>query len=375
MEKINTGIYIRVSTDEQVKHGYSIKAQKDKLVNFAQIKEWNIYKIYIDEGVSGKNLNRPKVKELINDVKNKSINNILVYKIDRLTRSTKDLIELIEMFSKYNCEFNSLTESIDTSSPSGRMFIKIIGLFAEFERETIAERIKIGFERKVKEGYSICSSTSSYGYSRIKGKKIQIIKKDEALIVRKIFKMYQNNKSIKEIKKYLLSKKVPTKKNKTWSNKMITNILTNPNYIGKVRYGINRKDYFENDGKHQSIISRQEFMSIQKKINNQLKTKEDAYYSNKLICMCGKKMHTKRTYINNKIYINYTCKNKSCLFKSISHKFLDRYFNINNMSIITQKDIIQNIVKEIRIISLKKELKILYNCVKLEDKNFTLLKK
>ena len=163
MKKNNTGIYIRVSTEEQVKYGYSINAQKDKLLSFSKIKDWNVYKIYIDEGISGKNLERKEVQNLIEDVKNKIINNVLVYKIDRLTRSTKDLIELIELFNKNDCDFNSLNESIDTTTPTGRMFIKIIGLFAEFERETIVERIKMGLERKVKEGYSISSSTTSYG--------------------------------------------------------------------------------------------------------------------------------------------------------------------------------------------------------------------
>ena len=92
MKKNNTGIYIRVSTEEQVKYGYSINAQKDKLLSFSKIKDWNVYKIYIDEGISGKNLERKEVQNLIEDVKNKIINNVLVYKIDRLTRSTINLI-------------------------------------------------------------------------------------------------------------------------------------------------------------------------------------------------------------------------------------------------------------------------------------------
>ena len=187
MKEYKTGIYIRVSTDEQAKHGFSIRAQKEKLLNYANIKEWAIYDIYIDEGLSGKNLERPQIQKLLSDIKVKEVNNVLVFKIDRLTRSTKDLIDLIELFQKYNCDFNSLTESIDTSSPTGRMFIKIIGLFAEFERETIGERIKVGLERKVKEGYSLCSSTTSYGYTRKKGQKIQTIDIKEAKIVKQIY--------------------------------------------------------------------------------------------------------------------------------------------------------------------------------------------
>ena len=152
MNNINTAIYVRVSTEEQALHGFSIRAQKEKLTYYAEkIKEWNVYDIYVDEGLSGKNIiDRPELNRMILNIKQKKVNNVLVFKIDRLTRSTKELIELVEVFNKYNCDFNSLCESIDTTTPTGRMFIKIIGIFSEFERENIIERVKLGFERKAK---------------------------------------------------------------------------------------------------------------------------------------------------------------------------------------------------------------------------------
>ena len=85
---------------------------------------------------------------LLQDVENGKVNNVLVYKIDRLTRSTKNLIELVEFFNDLGCDFNSIMESIDTSSATGRMFIKIVGIFAEFERENLAERVTFGYEQK-----------------------------------------------------------------------------------------------------------------------------------------------------------------------------------------------------------------------------------
>ena len=149
---INTAIYVRVSTEEQATEGFSIHAQKDKLTKYAEVSDYNIVDYYIDDGISGKNLNeRPEVTRLINDVKSGKINNVLVYKLDRLTRSVKDLIYLIELFDKYNCTFNSQTEKIDTSNAVGRMFVKIIGIFAEFERENLAERVTFGYEQKTKE--------------------------------------------------------------------------------------------------------------------------------------------------------------------------------------------------------------------------------
>lgn len=375
MNKINTGLYIRVSTDEQAKYGYSIQAQKEKLISYAKLKEWDIYKIYIDEGISGKNLNRKEVQELINDVKKKIVNNVLVYKIDRLTRSTKDLIELIELFKEHDCEFNSLNESIDTTSPTGRMFIKIIGLFAEFERETIVERIKMGLERKVKEGYSIASSTVSYGYEKPKGIKIQKINKKEASIVKKIFLWCKEGKNINQIRKCLENNNITTKKGRKWTNKNIINILSNPNYIGKVRYGINTNKYFEQTGKHKNIINKELYIEVQDKIKNRLKTKEDAYYSNKLICMCNKRLITKRTYIKGKCYINYRCINNKCLFKSISHNYLDKYFKQYRRNKISQKDYIQNTIEKIAILSLKKDKLTVYKSVNTKIKQFTLYKK
>lgn len=375
MNILNTGVYIRVSTEEQAKFGYSIKAQKEKLLNYALIKEWKIYDIYIDEGLSGKDLNRPKIIKLLKDIEDNKVNNVLVFKIDRLTRSTKDLINLIEFFQKKNCEFNSLTESIDTSSPTGRMFIKIIGLFAEFERETIAERIKLGLERKVKEGYSICSSTVSYGYMKEKGNNIQKINKEESYIVKKIYKEYLNGKSIKEIKNELITKNIKTKKGKEWTNKTIRDILKNPNYIGKVRYGLNNKKYFEKEGKHRAIISKSDYISVNNLLKNELRTNKDAYYSNKIICMCNKRLSTKRIYIKKKCYINYICNNKDCLFKMISHIKLDKYLKIKDLSTNNKYFYVQNNIYKIAIVSLKKNKLIVYKNVNIINNNFTLVKK
>ena len=86
MMNIKTGVYIRVSTEEQAKHGFSIRAQSEKLINYAQIKEWDIYDIYIDEGLSGKNLERKEIKRLINDIKTKKVNNVLVFNISKTSQ-------------------------------------------------------------------------------------------------------------------------------------------------------------------------------------------------------------------------------------------------------------------------------------------------
>lgn len=340
---INTGIYIRVSTEEQANNGYSIRAQEEKLTSYANIKDWKVVDLYIDEGISGKNVSdRYELVRLIDDIKKGKVNNVLVYKIDRLTRSTKDLIDLVELFNKYNCSFNSLNESIDTKTSTGRMFIKIIGIFAEFERENIVERVKLGLERKVKEGYTIASKNISFGYRKDKGKKIQEIEENEALVVNEIYDLFLSGNNYTEIANYLNDRGITTKNKKKWSYKTVKLILNNPNYIGNVRYGINTSKYFEVVGRHKSIISLNKYNMVKEKIND-MKFK-NSIFTNKVKCVCGKKMVMKRTYYFSKsgnkiIYIRYICSNVNCSVKGISEKTLDRDFSricgINNWNYFT----------------------------------------
>ena len=284
---------MRVSTDEQALNGFSIRAQSDKLKMFCDIKEWKIYDVYCDEGISGKSIfERPQLLRLINDIKNKNVQNVLVYKIDRLTRSTKDLIEMVDLFNKYECSFNSLTENIDTKSSTGRMFIKIIGIFAEFERENIVERVKLGLERKVREGYTIASNNISYGYQKRIGEKVQSINQFEAYVVKKIFRLFLYGYNYSYISNYF--NKYFNKNRKKLSSKNIKLILTNPNYVGLVRYGVGKKNYFVANGKHLPIIDKKTFDSVQKKMN-----KKNIMY-NCLYCRCGRKVKYKKYWYYSK---------------------------------------------------------------------------
>ena len=323
---MKTAIYVRVSTEEQAKEGYSIRAQIDKLKSYIEIKDWSFYKVYADEGISGKNItDRPAMNELIADIKAGRVNNVLVYKIDRLTRSTRDLIDLTDIFREYKCNFNSLMESIDTQTASGRMFLKIIGIFAEFERENIIERISLACEKKVKEGYTLGTFTTSYGYDRVPGEKVQQINPAEAEIVKEIYAMYlEGNMSFNQIARNLNHRNVQTKLGATWSQTTIGQIFRNPNYIGKVRYGMEDKDrYFEAEGKHEAIISEELFYAAQKKLERIKKKqltkwpKEDHYFSGTLYCgECGKKLCTHGDYKTSEtgerhVNAGYRCPNKA----------------------------------------------------------------
>ncbi len=336
---ISTGIYVRVSTEEQAKEGYSIRAQEEKLRAYATLKDWHIYSVYADEGISGKDIDgRPGIRQLIADVTSGKVNNVLVYKIDRLTRSTKNLIELVELFNQQQCAFNSLQESIDTSSATGRMFLKIVGIFAEFERENLAERVRFGLERKAKEGYVLCNYSPSFGYVRENGNKVQEIDESEAAIVRRIFDLYLNGDyNYTEITDILIAENVPTKKGGQWVQTTIKQILTNPNYIGKVRYGMDDATrYFEADGHHEPIIDETTFYQVQdkigkvKRISRTKQPRSDVYFCGLLYCKtCGGKYTTHWLHRKGNTFASYggmVINEDCCKGRTNSHKKVEAAF-------------------------------------------------
>ena len=333
---METAIYGRVSTEEQALEGYSIRGQVEKLKSYVSAKSWSIYDVYLDEGISGKNMTaRPGINRMIEDIKAGHVKNVLIFKLDRLTRSVADLVYLIDLFKNYGCAFNSLTESIDTSTASGRMFVKIIGIFAEFERENIGERVRLGKERKAKEGFTTACPNISYGYQRGSGEKVQTIDGKEAETVRRIFDMYVNqNMSLTSITGTLNKEKIPSKRGNTWNTGVIINLLKNCNYIGYVRYSVeNPERYFETEGKHEAIISEELFREAQfllkknKAVSPTKKPSEKNYFSGLLSCgVCGKKMASRINYGDKdktKAYYHFFCygrNEKTCNAKKVSAK-------------------------------------------------------
>jgi site-specific DNA recombinase len=387
-KKLSTAIYVRVSTEEQAQEGYSIRGQMDKLKSYALIKEWDIYDIYADEGISGKNIvDRPAINRMIADIKSGKVNNVLVFKVDRLTRSTKNLLELVELFNTHNCAFNSLTESIDTQTASGRMFLKIIGIFAEFERENIIERIKVGCERKVREGYTLACICISYGYDRPNGQKIPTINPYESEVVKEMFSMYVNqNYSMNKIARELNERKIPTKKGvRMWASSTIRSILMNPTYIGKVRYATKDEHrYFESDGLHEPIISDELFQLAQERLKNiphisrTKHSKEQSYFCGVMICgRCGAKITT-HNYKSSKHAETYTtaykcramssseiekCESYCVTHSKVERAFLDYIENINDITETVDIEPVNNNVSDLlkSLVACEKKLENLQN--------------
>lgn len=338
--KEKTAIYIRVSTEDQAKDGFSIHAQHEKLTKYADANEWIIGDYYVDDGISGKNLiDRPEVTRMLEDVKNGKINNVLIYKLDRLTRSMKDLIYLIEFFESNNCTFNSQTEKIDTSNAVGRMFVKIIGIFAEFERENLAERVAFGYEQKTREG-NYTNTNGVYGYDYIVGEKRLEINEAEAELVKKIFELYIDGESYHRIAKKFNITNVPTKRGGHWSASTIKSIIGNPLYIGKVRYGVSKKNKyksFEVKGKNiKPIISKEKWNEAKRTVLTRKKycvrryPSYNAYYFHTIKCgLCGGTINSRQQKQHGKTYITYSCNAHSrgfCGAKGFSHFKMEKAF-------------------------------------------------
>ena len=161
----HTALYLRVSTEAQADEGYSLAAQAEKLEAYCRMKGIGAFRRYVDGGFSGSNLTRPAVTELIEAIRGGAVERVVVYKLDRLSRSQKDTLYLIEdVFLPNGVDFVSINENIDTGSPYGRAMIGILSAFAQLERENIFLRTRMGMVERVKQGYWPGGGKVPFGY-------------------------------------------------------------------------------------------------------------------------------------------------------------------------------------------------------------------
>lgn len=269
MDKINkVALYVRVSTTSQMEEGYSIEEQKAKLESYCDIKDWHIYKVYTDGGFSGSTTERPALEQLIKDAQSKLFDTVLVYKLDRLSRSQKDTLYLIEdIFLKNNIEFVSLLENFDTSTPFGRAVIGLLSVFAQLEREQIKERMQLGKLGRAKSGKSMMWAKTSYGYNYDKETGSMTVNEYEALAVKEIFTSYLAGMSITKLRDKI-NGEYP--KQPAWSYRTIRGILANPVYCGLNQY---KGQTFQ--GTHKAIISLDDFEQTQRELAKRQQTAKE----------------------------------------------------------------------------------------------------
>ena len=234
---MNVAIYVRVSTKEQALEGYSIGEQTDRLKKFCDAHGWPVFRIYTDAGHSGADINRPALQEMLADVRAGRINKVLVYKLDRLSRSQKDTLKLIEdEFLKHNTDFESMTEKLDTGTAHGRAMIGILAAFAQLEREMIHERMSMGMEARIKEGKWRGGSKVPFGYDYDPEQEKLVINEYQAMIVRYVFQQFTAGRSISSIAKDLENKGWTLRNNKC-NRSGLRYILQNKTYCGYLKHG------------------------------------------------------------------------------------------------------------------------------------------
>ncbi|RLF51887.1 MAG: recombinase family protein [Thermoplasmata archaeon] len=253
-KQVRAAIYTRVSTEDQAKEGFSLDAQLDKLRSYCKARDWIIAGEYVDDGYSGRNVKRPAYTRMMQEMD--KWDTILVIKMDRIHRNSKNFMLMMEDLKKHGKEFVSMTESLDTSTAMGRFVMDIIQRIAQLESEQIGERVYIGMEQKARTNGGVLGFNIPYGYDYIDGK--LVINEDEARIVKEIYSWYSDGKSMGEIAKMLNNSKIPTKKGGFWAKKTISTILKNPTYCGYLHW----EDYI-NKSDHDPIVSENEFNEIQ----------------------------------------------------------------------------------------------------------------
>lgn len=240
---MKAALYARVSTDEQAKFGLSIDAQLEALRDYCSTHHLSIHKIYVDAGVSGKSIHgRVHLKMMLEDARLGNFQNVVIWKLSRLSRSLPDLLDIVEQLNAHNIALISLTEQFETQSPLGRFTIQMMGATAQLEREQISENVSLTAVQRAKQGKWNCGN-NVLGYRWIRDPEtrdgcVEIVP-EEADLVRRVFELYATGDyGYKAITNLLNREGHRTKKGGLFHLNAIRNILLNRNYIGYIRYNV-----------------------------------------------------------------------------------------------------------------------------------------
>lgn len=353
-------LYSRVSTAEQAREGYSIGEQQDRLAKYCESRGWKGFKHFTDPGFSGGNTERPALQEMLEKIQDGIIKKVIVYKLDRLSRSQKDTLELIEdVFIPNNVDFISITENLDTGSAFGRASIGLMACFAQLERENIKERMSVGREGRAKEGKWHGGCYCPVGYNYVNG---ELVTNDfEAMQVKECFRLFLQGKSMSEISRDFINRNW-THKWGEWTDQRVGRTLRNPVYIGTISFKGNTYQ-----GVHEKLISDDDFNAAQIILSKYKpkKASKKALLLGKIYCArCGAKYgHTfpsekyqyytcySRVKTNKKMIKDPDCKNQSYKCRELDQIILDE---MKKLTLEDLHDIPHE--KDDKITPLKKEL-------------------
>ena len=233
-DRIRAALYARVSTEEQADQVYSLAAQLQMLRDFCEVFEMDIAGEYVDDGYSGTNTRRPAYRRMFSPDERQRWDALVVIKMDRIHRNSKNFMLMIEDLSKNGQSFFSTTERIDTTTAVGRFAMDVIQRIAQLESEQIGERTKFGMIQKAEQKDGIMGFQPPYGYSIADGELISI--PEEQIIVKRIFGSYLENSTLDEIASELNSSFIRTRNGNQWNKYNLRNILHNPVYAGYMHW-------------------------------------------------------------------------------------------------------------------------------------------
>ncbi|WP_239747655.1 recombinase family protein [Mammaliicoccus sp. P-M56] len=381
--KRKIALYSRVSTTEQSERGYSIHEQEQVLIKEV-VKNYPgyDYETYIDSGISGKNIeDRPAMKRLLKDVKDNKVEMVLSWKLNRISRSMRDVFNIIYELKEHGVGYKSISENIDTSNASGEVLVTMFGLIGSIERQSLISNVKMSMNAKARSGEAITGRLQGYRLSLnpLTQKNDLVIDENEANIVREIFDLYLNhNKGLKAITTVLNQKGYRTINQKPFSVYGVKYILNNPVYKGYVRFNnhqnwavqrrsgkSDKNDVILVKGKHEAIISEEVFDQVHEKlVSKSFKPGRpiggDFYLRSLIKCPeCGNNMVCRRTYYKTKkskertIKRYYICSlfnrsgSSACHSNAINAEVVERVINVHLNRILSQPDIIKQIASNV----------------------------
>lgn len=325
-ERLHIG-YVRVSTDEQAQHGYSIDFQKERLKDKFESMNIKDYLILVDDGVSGKSLKRPKMTKVLKWIQDDEVETFIVYKLDRLSRDLSDILKFLKECNKKETSFISISEDLDMSSALGRMFVFILGIFAQFEREQISERTISGLMEKANQG-KYPFGRIPFGYTKLKDHTV-VVNEEEKKLLLEMFDLFVHQfKSVEFIEDYAKERGVD------FGHPL--NRFSNTLYLGYVNVPIDSNNRFDIC---EPILTEENMESLEyRKHHNQLHYgyKHEYKFRNKVFINGKNAKHTKKTK-KGKVY---------------------NYYYIKGSPYINEKDIEEFVAKQMKIEEEKREKKI-----------------
>ena len=347
-KKSKVGVYCRVSTREQAELGFGIDVQMNKINAYLSLFDYEVdyIRYFVDEGISVKSMKRKRLQEMFDQVKKGELDLVIIYKLDRLSRSVIDVYSIIEMLNRYGCNLIAVMDKIDINSANGRMLVGMLAIISQWERETISERTNDGMDQMVKMGLYPLGGKAPFGYNRTEDNKL-VVDKKEVEIIEKMFEMAIAGYHMSEIRRYV------SKMGKTFRKAdAIKLAIRNRKYIGEFIF--KGKKYFEIIP---PVVNKEVFNKANEAINK-LGWKVDNsnyYFGNLIECQSGHFLvckSTKKSTCNYYYYVCETCKNKrinqekiikEVLYRLITHSASKDYSKEEKKKILRVKKIDKNV--------------------------------